>query len=59
MASRKPKPQKAVEAEMPKSEYVEHMASYESKAEKKANAEKSSDKKNELINHTKFDKFKK
>lgn len=52
MASRK------VEAEKPKTEYQEHMAKFESKAEKKAADKKAKKEVDKLSNHPKFDKFK-
>lgn len=39
--------------------YTEHMADWESKAEKKEKAKESSEQENDLSNHRKFDKFKK
>lgn len=47
-----------IEKEKPKSDYVEHMASYESKVEKKEKVVKPSEQDIALSNHPKFDKFK-
>lgn len=54
MASRKPKP----EGDKAKTEYQEHMAKYESKAEKKEADKKAKKEVDKLSTHPKFDKFK-